>query len=219
MPDAFVIEGPLAGGHLGFKKSELIDPEIKLSSIVRETVSEIMPYEEQFGKEIPCIAAGGIYTGKDIYEIMQHGAKAVKMGTRFVTTYECDASIHFKESYINCKKEDIIFIDSPVGLPGRVIKNEFVRQILDGEEKPFKCGWRCLKTCDFKKVQYCIAITLFNAARGKMDEGFSFAGSNAYRATKLQSVKEIFDELISEYNLTEQAAMYSPSMRLLEATT
>ncbi|MFC2130260.1 NAD(P)H-dependent flavin oxidoreductase [Bacteroidota bacterium] len=217
LPDAFVIEGPLAGGHLGFRKTELTNNNISLSSLIRETVEIIKPYEEKFNKEIPVIAAGGIYTGKDIFEIMQHGAKAVKMGTRFVTTHECDASIEFKESYINSSKEDITIIDSPVGLPGRAIRNNFIDEINSGMKKPFKCYWRCIKPCDYKNAPYCIAQALFNAANGKMDEGFSFAGTNAYKATKLESVKEIMDELIQEYKLSELAASYNQYKNISQA--
>lgn len=209
VPDAFVVEGPLAGGHLGFKRSQLDDPNVKLSSIVEQCVEEVKPYIDKFDKDIPVIAAGGIYTGKDIFEILQHGARAVKMGTRFITSHECDAAVEFKETYINCKKEDITIIDSPVGLPGRVIMNDFVRRIKDGEVKPFTCSWQCLKSCDFKNIQYCIADTLFKSAKGIMSEGFAFAGANAYKATKLQSVKEIFDDLIAEYNLEELASKFS----------
>ena len=136
-----------------------------------------------------------------MYEIMQAGAKAVKLGTRFVTTYECDASLAFKESYIACKEEDITIINSPVGLPGRVIKNEFVEQILEGKTKPFKCVWNCLITCNYKEAPYCIAQVLNNASQGKMDEGFAFAGQNAYKATKIEHVSEVINELLSEYNV------------------
>ncbi len=209
VPDAFVVEGPLAGGHLGFKRAELDNPEIKLESIIEECVAEVKPYIERYSKDIAVIAAGGIYTGKDIFEIMQHGAGAVKMGSRFVTSYECDAAQGFKDAYINCKKEDIMIINSPVGLPGRVIANDFVKRINEGELRPFKCSWQCLKSCDFKNIQYCIAETLFKSAKGIMNEGFAFAGANAFKATKLQSVKEIFDELIAEYNLAELAAKFS----------
>ena len=107
---------------------------------------------------------------------MQAGAKAVKVGTRFVTTYECDASQAFKDMYLNSKEEDIVLIDSPVGLPGRVVKNDFVKQILNGETKPFKCPWRCLSSCNCKDAPFCIAKVLFNSAKGIMDEGFAFAG-------------------------------------------
>ena len=199
IPDAIVIEGPLSGGHLGFKKRNLVNPQITLASIIKETVAEMESFEFKYGKEIPVIAAGGIYSGKDIYEIMEVGASAVKMGTRFVTTYECDASDQFKQSYLECSKEDITLIDSPVGLPGRVIINDFVRQIQQGQCKPVNCPWKCLKTCDYTKVQFCIAEALFHAAKGNLNRGFSFAGTNAYLANKIISVKDTFNQLKKEY--------------------
>ena len=207
IPDAVVVEGPLAGGHLGFKKEELIKDLIPLEKLIRETVKIIEPFEEAFAKEVPVIAAGGIYTGYDMYNIMQAGAKGVKMGTRFVTTHECDASLAFKESYLACQKEDITIIDSPVGLPGRVIKNDFVAQIILGKTKPFKCVWHCLGPCNFKEAPYCIAQVLFNSARGKMDEGFAFSGTNGYRANKLQYVSEVMKELVWEYNIQQATAI------------
>jgi len=204
VPDGIVIEGPMAGGHQGFRKKDLINPQIKLSDLIEETVEVLKPFEEKFNKEIPVIAAGGIYTGEDIYKIMQSGAKAVKMGTRFVPTFECDADEEFKKSYISAKKEDIIIIDSPVGLPARAIKNNFVNDILKGIQKPVICPWKCLKTCNYKEVSFCIAQALFNAAQGKMEEGFAFAGTNAFLTKEIQSVKEIFDELITNYNKAKQ---------------
>ncbi len=199
VPDAVVVEGPLAGGHLGFKKEQLLNESESLESIVEKTVEEIKYFENDFDKEIPVIAGGGIYDGKDIYHIMQKGAKGVKMGTRFVTTHECDASIKFKETYINSEEKDVTLIDSPVGLPGRAIRNKFVDQINSGEAKPFKCYWKCLKSCDSKNVPYCIAQALHNAAKGNMDEGFAFAGSKAFLATKIQSVSEVIFELKVSY--------------------
>lgn len=200
IPDAVVVEGPMAGGHLGFKKEELTGTLVPLSKLIEETIAEVKKYELQFGKEVPVIAAGGIYTGQDMFDIMQSGAKAVKLGTRFVTTFECDASQAFKDSYLACEKDDLTIINSPVGLPGRVIHNEFVEQIRDGKTKPFKCGWRCLSNCNYKEAPYCIAQALFNAAKGKLSEGFAFAGSNAYKATKIQHVSEVMNELVMEYN-------------------
>jgi nitronate monooxygenase len=201
IPDAVVVEGPMAGGHLGFKKEELAGELIPLSQLIKETVQEIHLFEQRFGREIPVIAAGGIYTGKDMFDIMQAGAKAVKLGTRFVTTYECDASMGFKECYLACSKEDLVIINSPVGLPGRVVTNDFIEQVREGKKKPFKCVWNCLSSCNYKEAPYCIAQALFNAADGKMSEGFAFAGANAYRATKIQHVSEVIDELVSEYHL------------------
>ncbi|MBI9037215.1 MAG: nitronate monooxygenase [Bacteroidales bacterium] len=200
VPDAVVVEGPKSGGHQGFKKKDLNDPNINIFNLIKETIPEIDKFEQQYGIEIPIIAAGGIYTGKDIFEIMQAGAKGVKMGTRFVTTDECDAAMSFKKNYLSCKKEDITIIDSPVGLPGRVIRNNFVDQILNGAKKPIKCPWKCLKTCDYKEVPFCIAKALINSAKGYFSEGFSFAGTNAYLADKIQTVKETFSELILEYD-------------------
>jgi nitronate monooxygenase len=206
IPDAVVVEGPMAGGHLGFKKEELTGPLVPLRQLIEETVSAVSVFEKQFGKSVPVIAAGGIYTGKDIFEIMQAGARGVKLGTRFVTTYECDASQEFKDAYINCSKEDITLIDSPVGLPGRAVRNEFIDQIQLGKTKPFKCTWHCLSSCNFREAPYCIAQALFNSARGKMSEGFAFSGTNAYLAKKIQHVSEVFSELISEY--ISESAIY-----------
>ncbi|MBE9467536.1 MAG: nitronate monooxygenase [Bacteroidetes bacterium] len=199
VPDAVVVEGPLAGGHIGFRKKDGLIPEISLSSIVKETVNEIDFFEQKYGIEIPVIAGGGIYTGKDMFEIMSAGARAVKMGTRFVTTNECDVSDEFKQNYINCSQEDITIIDSPVGLPGRVITNDFVKQIKQGKQKPINCSWKCLKTCDYKKSQFCIAEALFNAAQGDFANGFSFAGTKAYLAEKIISVKETINQIKQEY--------------------
>jgi len=210
VPDAVALEGPLAGGHLGFKKTELTENIQPLSKLTREVVAVIKPFEDIFGNEIPVIAGGGIYNGKDMFDIMQAGAKGVKMGTRFVTTFECDASDVFKESYLNSKEEDIIIIDSPVGLPGRVIKNQFVEEILKGNTKPFKCPWKCLTSCNYQEAPYCIAQVLYNSAIGKMDEGFAFAGSNAFMATKIQHVSEVFEELIAEYNFEAEKKQAVP---------
>jgi NAD(P)H-dependent flavin oxidoreductase YrpB (nitropropane dioxygenase family) len=200
IPDAVVVEGPMAGGHLGFKNEELAGELIPLRKLIEETVAAVSVFEAKFEKKVPVIAAGGIYTGKDMFDIMQAGAAAVKLGTRFVTTHECDADIRFKESYINSNKHDITLIKSPVGLPGRVINSEFVEQIKMGETKPFQCVWHCLSSCNYKEAPYCISQVLFNSARGNMRKGFAFAGTNAYRATQIQYVADIFDELISGYN-------------------
>lgn len=201
VPDAIVVEGPLAGGHLGFKKYELEKDAPLLSDITKELVEVISVFEQKHGREIPVIAAGGIYSGGDIFNIMEAGAQGVKMGTRFVTTTECDVSDEFKQAYLDCGPEDIEIIDSPVGLPGRVITNDFVRKIKYGERKPVKCPWKCLKGCDFKEVPFCIAEALFNAANGNLDEGFVFAGANAYKAKEIISVSETFQQIKEEFYL------------------
>ena len=199
VPDAVVVEGPLAGGHLGFKREHIDDPDYALERILPEVVSVVESYQKQFDKSIPVIAAGGIYTGADIHNVMQLGAQAVQMGTRFVTTEECDASSELKSAFLNCEKEDIVIIDSPVGLPGRAIADRFLERVSAGVKEIFTCPWKCLKSCDFKNVPYCIAKALTNAKIGNLREGFAFAGANAYRADRIVSVKELVRTLVAEY--------------------
>jgi NAD(P)H-dependent flavin oxidoreductase YrpB (nitropropane dioxygenase family) len=207
VPDAVVVEGPMAGGHLGFRREQIFDPEFALEKILPPVIETVKAYEDEFGRQIPVIAAGGIYTGQDIYDIMQLGAKGVQMGTRFVTTHECDASPAFKQAYLDCKEEDIIIINSPVGLPGRAIRGKFFERVISGVKEKFKCDWKCLRSCDFKKVPYCIAQALTNAKKGLLDEGFAFAGANAYRVEKIISVQELIDKLVAEYMAAAQAAI------------
>lgn len=204
VPDAIVVEGPMAGGHLGFKMEELSgDCEKKLEELVPEVIAEVEPFAKKYGVDIPVIAAGGMYTGKDIYEIQKLGAAGVQMGTRFVTTKESNASDEFKQAYIDADPEDIIVIKSPVGMPGRAIRNGFLDDVSEGKKKPYKCPYHCIKTCDYKKSPYCIFFALLNAQRGKLDKGFAFAGVNAYRAKKVITVHELIRDLAQEY---EEAA-------------
>lgn len=199
LPDAIVVEGPRAGGHLGFKQEQINNPEYSLEKLIPEVIKAVKPFEERYKKSIPVIAAGGIYTGEDIYNFLKLGAAGVQMATRFVTTYECDASIKFKQTYIDSSKEDIVIIKSPVGMPGRAIKNKFIDDANKGEKKPFKCPYHCIITCDYKNSPYCIALALLNARKGNLEHGFAFAGENAYRAKGIISVKELIESLIKEY--------------------
>ncbi|MFC2004308.1 NAD(P)H-dependent flavin oxidoreductase [Chloroflexota bacterium] len=203
VPDAVVVEGPLAGGHLGFRKEQINDPDYALEKILPEVISIIKPFEQHFNKNIPVIAAGGVYTGADIYKYFGLGAQGVQMGTRFVATYECDASEEFKEAYIRCSKDDLAIINSPVGLPGRAIRNRFLEEIESGNKVPFKCPWQCLKTCDLRTSPYCIARALTNAKNGHLEEGFAFAGANAYKIDTIISVEELFKILMMEYEEAE----------------
>ncbi len=199
LPDAIVVEGPLAGGHLGFKVENINDPDYSLEKLIPEVIQTVKPFEEKYKKPIPVIAAGGIYTGEDIYNILQLGASGVQVATRFVTTYECDASVKFKQTYIDSKKEDIVIIKSPVGMLGRAIKNKFIDDVNKGGKKPFKCPYHCIITCDYVNSPYCIALALLNAMKGNLEDGFAFAGENAYRAEGIISVKELMESLIKEY--------------------
>lgn len=200
IPDAIVVEGPMAGGHLGFKYDEIDDPRFALEDILVEVLAVVNPTIEKFGKNIPVIAAGGIYTGADIKKFMDLGASGVQMGTRFVTTTECDASDAFKEAYINATQAVISIIKSPVGMPGRAIKNQFLAQVEAGERIPFSCPYHCIVTCDHTQSPYCIALALMNAYKGDLKNGFAFCGANAYRAEKIISVKELVEQIKAEYD-------------------
>ncbi|MFO8051981.1 MAG: nitronate monooxygenase [Thermoplasmatota archaeon] len=205
VPDGVVLEGPLAGGHLGFTKEMIDDPQFELENLLPQTLEVIEPFREKFDKDIPVIPAGGIYTGEDIYRFMKMGASGVQMATRFVATHECDASYAFKEMYINAKKDDLTIIQSPVGMPGRAINSDFLRSVARGEKIPFNCGWKCLRTCNYKEAPYCIALALNYAKWGKMDEGFAFAGENVYRVERLMKVQELIDELVEGYEKAAEA--------------
>ena len=200
LPDAFVVEGPKAGGHLGFKDEQINDEHFSLEHILPEVIDEVKDIETHYGKSIPVIVAGGIYTGEDIKRFMDMGASGVQMGTRFVTTEECDASDVFKQTYIEAKQEDIQIIKSPVGMPGRAIFSKFIQKVKEGQKQPKTCMCKCIKTCDISKSPYCIIAALYNAFKGNMDNGYAFAGANAFRATKIVSVKETFRSLLDEFN-------------------
>jgi NAD(P)H-dependent flavin oxidoreductase YrpB (nitropropane dioxygenase family) len=204
LPDAVIVEGPKAGGHLGFKEEQIGDNDYALEKLVPEIVNELKPFEEKYNQHIPLIAAGGIYTGEDIHNIMNLGASGVQMGTRFVTTDECDASQAFKQAYIDAGEKDIVIIKSPVGMPGRAILSNFLTKVKAGKKQPKKCPFKCIKTCDITKSPYCIIIALINALKGDFENGFAFAGSNAFRATKISSVKEIFQSLLKEYKESKE---------------
>jgi len=198
LPDALVVEGNLAGGHLGFSMDDVADSQVPLESIVQDVLSVAARYTIEPGIPIPVIAAGGVFSGTDIARFLNLGASGVQMGTRFVCTDECDASQQYKEAYLNCRKEDILVIQSPLKLPLRVIRNSFVDRILSGEKVKFGCTYRCLATCEPDKSPYCIARALINAFRGDMRAGFATCGANAYRVDRIISVRELIQELVHE---------------------
>lgn len=200
LPDAFVVEGPKAGGHLGFKAEALQDAGNMLENLVDEVLAVAREIKEKFNKEVPVIAAGGLFTGKDIHSIMQRGATGVQLGTRFVATEECDASQEFKQAVVDAKDEDIQIIKSPVGMPGRSIFNRFLQEAADGQRRPKACRHNCIRSCNPKTTLYCIADALHSAFKGNLNDGFAFVGSNAGRVTKITTVKEIFAELQEEYD-------------------
>jgi nitronate monooxygenase len=204
-PDAFVVEGPKAGGHLGYKPEQLADPDYALEKIVPEVIEAIRPFAEE-GKPIPVIAGGGVYTGADIRALVELGAAGVQMATRFVATDECDASDAFKDAIVDSREGDLEIIKSPVGMPGRAIRNHFLDDVENGGRKPYACPYHCIVTCDVDKAPYCISLALLNAQRGKLDKGFAFAGANAPRVDRIVPVQELVDELVAEYEASSPEA-------------
>ncbi len=212
LPDAFVVEGPKAGGHLGFKANALNDVGNKLENLVDEVIKVTQEIKEKFNKEVPVIAAGGIFTGGDILDIMKRGAAAVQLGTRFVATKECDASDQFKQAVVDAREEDIQIIKSPVGMPGRSIFNRFLQEATDGQKRPSACKFHCIRSCNPKTTLYCIADALFAAYKGNLNDGFAFVGSNAGRVKKITTVKEIFTELQDEYQKAKSVLAHSSTL-------
>ncbi len=201
LPDAIVVEGPKAGGHLGFKVDQIFDENFSLEKIIEEVVTVANDFGAKYGKEIPVIGAGGIYNGEDIAKILAKGAAGVQMGTRFVTTTECDASDGFKQAYIAAKEEDVRIIKSPVGMPGRAISCTFLDDVDSGKRRPAVCPVNCVKTCDIATAPYCIMASLASALRGNFRNGYAFAGSNVWKTDKIVSVKELFTTLLDEYKV------------------
>ena len=199
LPDAVVLEGPKAGGHLGYKENQLEDQHFSLEELLPQVVEEVSHFEQKYDKKIPVIAAGGIYTGEDIKRMIDLGASGVQLGTRFVTTTECDASEAFKQTYIQAEEKDIEIIKSPVGMPGRAIHCSFLEKVKAGIKQPKACPFNCIKTCDISRSPYCIVTALYNAFKGNFENGYAFAGSNAWRANKITSVRETITELMNEW--------------------
>ncbi|MCR6514224.1 MAG: NAD(P)H-dependent flavin oxidoreductase [Clostridium chrysemydis] len=196
-PDLVVVEGPKAGGHLGFKKDDLINHIENFDQTVVDIVNHVKEYEAKYNKEIPVVVAGGVYSGYDISKYLSLGASGVQMATRFVATHECDASIEFKNAYVESKKNDIGLVKSPVGMPGRAILNKFVDKTNLGNIKVQKC-YNCLTPCNPADTPYCITQALINSVKGDLDNGLIFCGENAYKIKEIVSVKDLMLELESE---------------------
>ena len=206
LPDAVIVESAQAGGHLGYPYDDVVN---NTTPSLEQTVREVIKVANSFVPKIPVLAAGGVFDGKDIADYLKMGASGVQMATRFVCTDECDAHENFKKAYLDATADDITIIQSPVGLPGRVIKNSFVERIKQGGTVPVRCEYKCLKTCEPGKAPYCIAKVLADAASGKLEESFVFAGSNAYRCNEIVSVKTLVGQLVEELRtaLSDEAGL------------
>ena len=219
LPDAIIVEGPKAGGHLGFKPEQIFDDNYSLEKLIPEVVKAVNESAAQHNTIIPVIAAGGIYTGADIANILRLGASGVQMGTRFVTTNECDASEEFKQAYISATKNDIKIIKSPVGMPGRAINSKFLEEVEAGKRQPKACPVNCIRTCDIATAPYCIIASLTSALRGNFNKGYAFAGSNVWRTNKIISVKELMHTIKMEYILYMAKSDFNSFHKNLKAKT
>ena len=195
IPDFVVVEGPDAGGHLGFTKEQLADIKaIAFEKELQELIEAKKEYELRYQRKIPVFVAGGIWDHEDAKRVKELGADGVQAATRFVATKECDASEAYKMAYVNAKKEDVKIIKSPVGMPGRAIKNAFLKELEKGKQAVTHC-YQCLEHCDPAKIPYCITQALVNAARGDEDHALIFCGGNAWRAEKIETVEGVMRAL------------------------
>lgn len=212
VPDLLVIEGPRAGGHLGFTKDQLTeytndiavnpaeDPNRYSQAYDKEVArifATVKTYEEAYGKKIPVAIAGGIENREQAEHAFSLGADAIQVATRFVTTEECDADIRYKEAYLHAKEEDIVIVKSPVGMPGRAILNSFMKKVMAGEKIPHSPCHGCLHKCNPAEIPYCITDALIHAAKGETEDALLFCGAYAYRADRIETVREVIDSLIS----------------------
>lgn len=191
LPDLVIVEGPLAGGHLGFKEKDL---DLELSEIVKEVKKSVEVFENEYDKKIYIFAAGGIRNKFDRESVINSGADGIQVGTPFIATYQCDASLSFKETIINSSDSDIKIINSPVGMIARAIDNDFIKKTKD--RIPSRRCINCLKTCNPSTTPYCIKDALNDSASGAM--GLVFSGSNINSINSLKDVKEVIDSLMEE---------------------
>ncbi len=196
--DLVVIEGPKAGGHLGFKKEELAEfTEEAYDEEIMSIIRTVKGYAEKYGREIPVVVAGGIYDSSDVRHALELGADGVQVATRFVTTEECDADIRYKEAYVRASEEDIAIVKSPVGMPGRAIMNPLMKRVADGEKVPHSPCHRCLAKCNPAQIPYCITDGLIEAVRGNIEKGLIFCGAKAWKAERIDTVRDAMISLFA----------------------
>lgn len=199
VPDFLIIEGFLAGGHLGFKREDIEENRAQtLEEILPEVLAELAPYEEKYGRKIPVFVAGGVFDGRDASHFMKLGASGVQIATRFAATRECDASEGFKEVLLRASAEDVRLVKSPVGMPGRAVESPLTRRLAEGERIASKGCCNCLKVCPKgDKIPYCISDALIAAAKGDYENGLFFCGANVGRIDRIMTVKELVEEIMS----------------------
>jgi nitronate monooxygenase len=199
LPDAIVVEGALAGGHLGFTREEASTWNGRtLESVCAEVILVAQKYEAETGKHIPVVAAGGVFDGRDIARLFKVGVEGVQMATRFLATDECSLPANCKQIIVDAEERDMMVINSPVGLPGRAVRNELIEKIIRGDKMPISCPYHCLRTCSPTEAPFCIAEALVRAHNGDHVNGLIMAGYNAYRIQEIVPVRKLVDDLIAE---------------------
>ena len=194
--DMLVIEGPLAGGHLGFSFDQLNNlSSLNYDQEIKEILEEKKIYEQKYSKNIPVVAGGGIFDSSHVQHIMDLGVNGVQVATRFVATEECDASPAYKQAYIQASEKDIAIIKSPVGMPGRAIRNAFIRRI-EKEQIPIEHCFHCIKKCIPAKIPYCITQALIHAVKGDLENGLIFCGANVGKIKEITTVPNLIKELM-----------------------
>jgi nitronate monooxygenase len=196
LPDAVVVEGPLSGGHIGGHTKE--DLEAGRLTGLEGSVKDVIDVMKEYGEHIPVLAAGGIFDGKDMARFLKLGAKGVQIGTRFIATFECSAADKYKQLFVQASEKDIVYIQSPVGMPAKVVRTKFIDEMLKGGRRPICCNYQCLRTCDPINSPYCIAKALIAAVEGDIDNAVVFASSYVARIKKIISVRELIDEITTE---------------------
>ncbi|MDE6433270.1 MAG: nitronate monooxygenase [Lachnospiraceae bacterium] len=204
--DFVVIEGPKAGGHLGFSNELLIEDfegKFDYDAEIRKIIERVRMQEEKYVKQIPVIVGGGVFDAEDVQHVMKLGADGVQVASRFVATKECDADVRYKQAYIDAKAEDVRIINSPVGMPGRAVWNTFLEESARGECKVKRC-LSCLAKCDPAKIPYCITDALIRAVEGDVEHGLIFCGANVGRITEIVTVPEVIKDLVSGLEKTDE---------------
>lgn len=203
LPDFVVLEGPLAGGHLGFTTDEARDAQQghgkSLHTLLAEVLEALRPFREKYGKDIPVFVGGGVKNGAEMAEYMKAGAAGVQFATRFITTEECDASPAYKQALLNAKPEDITIVKSPVGMPGRALRTPLIQRVEAGTQPKISTCARCIVTCDPAKSPYCISKALVAAVNGDWENGLYFCGANAGEKSRISTVKEELDQIMDEW--------------------
>lgn len=207
IPDFLVLEGPLAGGHLGFSKEEALEAQAghpkSLSDLLHEVLEAIAPYRDKYGRDIPVFVAGGIADGAEMAHYMKEGAAGAQFATRFIATEECDASPAYKQRLLDARDEDIAIVQSPVGLPGRALRSPLIERVEAGTQPAVERCMKCLSACDYKTAPYCISRALIAAVRGDWENGLFFCGAGAGKVNRLSTVRAQMEQIMSEWRAAQ----------------